>query len=127
MAHSAVLVLDPMAGAERLRETTRFRPAGSDEPENDPVTVEIPQDLFRRKLAHRLLQQAVDAIAEFDNAAQLDFQVAADAGYYTLAAVICAKIKRPDLVREFERLANDAVARGQSAKPMRVHQKKKKP
>lgn len=97
------------------REITRMAPQ-----------VTVPPEMFRRKEAHKRLLKAEQAILAFRDAIQLDYRAAGDAGFFYLAAIVAREIKRGDLAFEFERLAQEAVNEGASARPMRVHDKSKK-
>ena len=89
-----------------------------------PPTLSIPPELYRRKMAHRQLVKAIKAIQEYRDAVRMDYQVAADAGFYALAAMLARDVKRGDLVYEYEQKARECITEAASARPMRVHQKR---
>lgn len=84
----------------------------------------VPPDLFRRKLAHRALTKIEAAIRAFDELAQTDNTVAAEAGYLDIAVTIARKLKREDLAQEFEARRQEVVVRALTAKPIRRSRKR---
>lgn len=91
-----------------------------------PMPIEIPPELFRRTEAHKQLLRTQEAISRFVSMTAQDYRSVSEASLYLLASQIMTEIRRPDLAREFEALAIEAVKTAATAAPLRVHKPKVK-
>lgn len=87
----------------------------------------LPDDIFQRKMSHRILRNAQDAINEYKKAANLEGRLSAEAGFYALAIDLLREIRRFDLVSDFEAHLQTVLAEAQAVKPMRIHEPKAPP
>lgn len=117
LATSTLWIRTPMyAAAEVLSRDFNVAPSPDREIR---MAVTIPPELYRRKQAYRTFAKALEAIRAYRDATEMDYPGAQAAGYYALAAELAPLINRGDLAFEFERMAQEAMVRVASAKPMR--------
>lgn len=87
------------------------------------IEVAVPEDIYRRRMTHRLLQRALEAVTKFYRNSELDYPAAQEAGLYAIMAMVASIARRPDLATEFRRATQEAIARVTSAPKMRKRKK----
>lgn len=91
----------------------------------EPLPKTLFSGLFRRKMSERSLNEIHDQLTKLDNWLAKENFLAVTAAYYQLAVEAAVRIKRPDLIREFETERDRAILAARSAKPLR--QRKTRP
>lgn len=110
------------------RSTPSRRPRSDREvelPTKQPVVSKtLFAGLFRRKLTERFLNQMHDEILKLDTYLAKENYTAVTAAYYQLAVEAAVRIKRPDLIKEFEAQRDQAILDARSAPRLRQRKAK---
>lgn len=89
-----------------------------------PLSKGLFAGLFRRKLTERFLNQLHDEILKLDGFLAKENYTAVTAAYYQLAVEAAVRIKRPDLIKEFEAQRDQAILEARSAPRFRARKAK---
>jgi hypothetical protein len=103
-------------------KSTPSRRVPADAPPREPITSSIKSifsGIFRSKMAERNLNELHEHIEKLDRVFAKENYLAVQAGYYQLAVEAALRIKRPDLLKEFETERDRAILGARSAKPLR--------
>ena len=105
--------------------STPMRRAQPNAPVKEPSSIKsIFSGLFRRKMAERNLNEIHDQLQKLDDSLAKENYLAVTAAHYQLAAEAALRIKRPDLLKEFEQERDRAILGARSAKPLRQRKAK---
>lgn len=79
--------------------------------------------IFRRKLAERYLNDLKEPLARLDKVLAKENHLAVVAAYYQLAVEAAVRIRRSDLVKEFERERDQAILECRETPKLKVYPK----
>jgi len=88
-------------------------------PKEPPTLKGLFSGLFRTRMAERSLNDLQAQLAKLDDTLAKENFLAVTAAHYQLAVEAALRIKRPDLIREFEQERDKAILAARSAKPLR--------
>ena len=84
-----------------------------------PQIKNLFSNLFKSRMAERTVNQVHDAIVKLDQVVARERYAATQAAYYQLAVEAVLRIKRPDLLAEFEKERDSFIMQARTAKPLR--------
>lgn len=116
----------PVPAIDWFRSTPSRRPRSDKEvelPAKEQVKSTLFSGIFRRKLAERYLNDIKVPLAKLDHVLAKENYLAVTAAYYQIAVEAAVRIKRPDLVREFEKERDSAILAARETRPLKVYPK----
>lgn len=111
-------------------EWHKTNPSRRPRPDNEVQLPEKPKEkstmfsgIFRRKLAERYLNDLKAPLAKLDKVLAKENHLAVVAAYYQLAVEAAVRIRRSDLVKEFERERDQAILECRETPKLKVYAK----
>lgn len=112
-------------------EWHKTNPTRRPRPDNEVAVPTKPSTMFsgifRRKLAERYLNDLKAPLDRLDKVLARENYLAVTAAYYQLAVEAAKRIKRADLVREFEKERDQAILASRETPKLKVYTKGSRP